>query len=73
MIKNKEIAIKISELMLDYGGRIDKTIALVKKNCSEEDFERYRKAAGKVLGEMLLEIMNPIYEEHPDLRPKGLK
>jgi hypothetical protein len=73
MIKDKEIAGKINDLMLDYGWRIDETIALVKQYCSKEEFEAYRNAAGKVLGEMLLEVMNPIYKEHPDLKPKGLK
>jgi len=25
-----------------------------------------------VMGEMLLEVMNPLYREHPDLKPAGL-
>jgi hypothetical protein len=72
MIKNKDVAEKISLLMLDVGSRIDESISMVKEQCSDIEFDMYRKAAGKVMGEMLISIMNPIYKEHPDLKPKGL-
>ncbi|HFW4650566.1 TPA: hypothetical protein ACIBSH_004438, partial [Salmonella enterica subsp. enterica serovar Enteritidis] len=25
------------------------------------------------MGEMLIKIMNPLYEKHPEIKPKGLK
>lgn len=72
MIKNKDVAETISLLMLDIGSRIDESISLVKEHCSDTEFDMYRKAAGKVMGEMLISIMNPIYKEHPDLKPREL-
>jgi len=73
MIKDKDIACEINELMLEYSKKIDATIAQVQSSCSNEEFEKYRKASGVVLGNILLEIMNPIYKEHPDLKPKELE
>ena len=73
MIKNKKIAKEISNLMLSIGAKLDGSVALVKYECDEEDLKKYRKAVGKVLGEMLLEVMNPIYEDHPDIKPPKLK
>ena len=73
MIKDKDIAREINELMLEYSKKIDTTIAQVQSSCSNEEFEKYRKASGVVLGNILLEIMNPIYKEHPDLKPKELE
>jgi hypothetical protein len=73
MIKNREIAEKISALMLQLGAEIDNSIALVKGNCTEEEFVTYRKGAGKVMADILLEIMNPIYDVHPDLKPRELE
>ncbi|HFW1623074.1 hypothetical protein ACTMPR_22730, partial [Salmonella enterica subsp. enterica serovar Rochdale] len=26
-----------------------------------------------IMGEMLIKIMNPLYEKHPEIKPKGLK
>ncbi len=72
MIIDKSIAGKISLLMLEFGARIDESISMVREQCSEDEFNRYRAAAGKVMGEMLISIMNPIYKEHPELMPKEL-
>lgn len=73
MIKDKHIAERISLLMIEFGSRIDESVAMVKKQCSNTEFEMYRRAAGMVMGEMLLSIMNPIYKEHPELKPPELK
>jgi hypothetical protein len=72
MIKDKLIAGRISKLMLEFGGRLDDSIVTVRDGCSDAEFHAYRLAVGKVLAEMLLEVMNPLYREHPDLKPVGL-
>jgi hypothetical protein len=69
----KEIALEISSLMLEYGAKLDSSVALVMANGSAEEAQRYRRAVGKIMGEMLIEIMNPIYAEHPDLKPPQLR
>jgi len=72
MIEQKDIAREISQLMLDYGAKLDASVALAKQKCSPEEFAMYRKAVGKIMGYMLSEVMNPIYQRHPDLKPKEL-
>jgi len=72
LIKDKSVAQQISELMLEYSERINESIRLVQDKCSLEEFKTYRLAAAKVMGEMFLEVMNPLYREHPDLKPEGL-
>lgn len=73
MIKSKDIAEKISALMIKYSAELNDSIILVKEQCSEEEFLKYRKAAAYIMGEMLIRVMNPLYAEHPDLKPEGLK
>lgn len=72
MIKDKSIARQVSDLMIEFSGRLDRSILTVQKKCPPEEFKAYRLAVAKVLGEMLLEVMNPLYAEHPDLKPTGL-
>jgi hypothetical protein len=72
MIKDKVIAESVSKLMLEFGGRLDASMVAVQDNCSEAEFHAYRLAVGKILGDMLLEVMNPLYQQHPDLKPSGL-
>jgi hypothetical protein len=73
LIKDKSIAREISDLMIEFSDRIDRSILTVQENCSQEEFKAYRLAAAKVLGEVLLEVMNPLYADHPDLKPAGLE
>lgn len=72
MINDKDIAKEVNQLMLEYGAKLDMSVARVKQKCSAVEFEAYRKAVGKIMGYMLLDVMNPLYENHPDLKPKDL-
>lgn len=73
MIENEEVARQISDLMIEFGRRLDASVALVRDRGTPEEFQAYRRAVGKVMADMLLEIMNPLYAKHPNLKPTGLK
>jgi hypothetical protein len=73
MIKNKEVASRVSQLMLEFGAKLNESVALAKERCSDAEFKAYRTVVGRLMGEMLLEVMNPLYAEHPDLKPKELE
>ena len=72
MIHDKKVAEQINAVMLKAQVEINNSIFLVKDNCSPEEFEAYRRGCAKVLGYILLDVLNPIYALHPDLKPKGL-
>lgn len=72
MILEKEVASQVSALMLEFGAKLDKSLELVQEKCSNEEFEAYRDVVGILLTEMLTGVMNPLYAEHPDLKPKEL-
>jgi len=73
MIRDETAAKAISELMLEVGTSLDDSVRMIKERCSPEEFESYRRAVGKVMGSMLLDVMNPLYELHPELKPNGLR
>ena len=73
MINDKEIAREIVRVMLDAGARIDETVALVQERGTPDELAKYRQAAGVVMSDLLFEVMNPIFERHPDLRPPQLR
>ena len=68
----KEVARSVSDLMVKFGAELDESVARVKRDASSAEFERYREAVSKLMFTMLVEIMNPLYAEHPDLKPEGL-
>ena len=72
MIHDEDIAKEISQLMIEYGAKLDASVALVRQQCSAVEFEVYRRAVGTIMGDMLLNVMNPLYKEHRHLKPKEL-
>jgi hypothetical protein len=73
MVNDTAVADEINSLMLDVASRINESIAMVQTRCPEAEFRGYQLAAGKVMGEILVEILNPLYRLHPNLRPPDLK
>lgn len=73
MVNDKDTAILISDLMLRFGKELDESVAVVQSRCDEDEFNVYRETVGFIMGEMLIKIMNPLYEKHPEIKPKGLK
>jgi hypothetical protein len=65
------VAKDICTLLLDISQKLDDSLAKVRETSSTQDFERYRRAVGKILGEILLEGLNPLFKEHPELKPPG--
>ena len=70
-VSNAETAKQVSDVMLDVSSRLNESIILVQDTCSEDEFKDYRRAVGAVMGEILLEVLNPLYKQHPSLKPKG--
>jgi hypothetical protein len=64
MIRNAAVARQISDLMVEFQGRLNSSIITVEEKCSSQEFKDYRLAVGKIMGEMLLEVMNPLYVKH---------
>jgi hypothetical protein len=68
----KKIAAEVVKSILDCSAKLDKTIARVQLVAKEEEYSRYRRTIGQVMGIMLTDILNPIFEDYPDLKPKDL-
>jgi len=63
----------ISELMVSMGERLNESVRLVQATEDDCEFKRYRDSVSKLMTVMLLEIMNPLYAEHPELKPPELR
>jgi hypothetical protein len=69
----KEVAEEVVNLALECGEKLDSSLAFVRDNCSNDEFEAYKTSIGKIMGGLLLDIMNPIFREHPSLKPEKLR
>ena len=66
-----DIARQIGEEMNDILRRLDSSIRLVMDNCTQAEFETYRSAVGRVMGAVVLDVLNPLYASNPEAKPKG--
>jgi hypothetical protein len=69
MITNVETARLINELMLDVFYRVDESVRSVKKTCPPEEAAAYQKAVGRVAGAIVMDVLERLYEKHPELKP----
>lgn len=72
MIANKKIAAKVSEKVLEASGLLNDALIIVHDECPDDELSVLRRAIGKVLGELLFSVMNPLYQCHPDIKPKEI-
>ncbi|WNG16800.1 hypothetical protein [Cystobacter fuscus] len=63
----------VSDLMLSIGTQLNESIRLVQTTESEEVFRDYRLRVARLMGFMQDGVMNPLWEEHPHLRPPELR
>ncbi|MCU1308939.1 MAG: hypothetical protein JWO20_64 [Candidatus Angelobacter sp.] len=69
MISNSDVAKQISELMLDLFRRVDESVDMVKETCPPEEAAAYQKAAGRVAGPIVMDVLEPLYAKNPKLKP----
>lgn len=70
---DRETAQKLIGMMLDCSKKLDDVIVLVTDACNEEESRKFRSAAGKIMGHIFVDVLDPVYREHPELEPEELK
>jgi hypothetical protein len=70
---DKTSAEAISNEMLLVAARLDQSVALIVPHLSEGEADAYKLAVGELMGLMLIDFLNPIYETYPELKPEQLK
>ncbi|MBN6100593.1 hypothetical protein JR064_00230 [Xanthomonas sp. CFBP 8703] len=71
MISDQDTAEKICNKILNANASLDEAIALAMDAASEEEAKRIRQVIGRISGELLLNLLNPLYREHPSIKPDG--
>jgi len=70
---SREAAKKIVDLMIKHGAEQNALLAEIQSICSNEEFQKYRRMIAQSMGSILLDVINPIVEMHPDLKPSQLE
>ncbi len=71
MIRNREVAQEAINLVTDAKDTLLKSMMLVESTCGSREYAAYKKAIGRVVSTMLDEIVTPLYEQNPLIKPEG--
>lgn len=69
MISDKDAARQIANLMLDTFNRIEDSCDLVARSLPEHEAAAYRVAADRVIQSIVLDVLEPLFTCHPELKP----
>jgi hypothetical protein len=68
-----EAAKKIIAMILRHGAEQDQVLWEIRGHCTEAEFSEYKRIIGASMAAMLLEVIHPIIERYPDLKPAQLR
>jgi hypothetical protein len=69
MISETGVARQIAEVMLDAFNRIEDSCVMVARFSPEQEAAAYRHAADRVILPIVLDILEPLFNSHPELKP----
>ncbi len=69
---NKLTAEKIIDSMVRLNGEFNSHLIEVQTMCNEKDFNNYKRKVGKIMAYLLVDIVNPIVRQFPELKPDEL-
>jgi hypothetical protein len=64
---------KIIALILKHAAEQDQILWKIRAHCTESEFSEYKRMIGASMGTMLLDVVHPIIDKYPDLKPARLK
>jgi hypothetical protein len=69
MIKKEEIAAEVDQTLRNIYRILEKSTRYVNDNCPEAEAQTYRHAIGKIFYTLIFDLWEPLYQEHPGLKP----
>lgn len=73
MLSNKETAREVEKMMQKCSAILDNSIRRVMKTCPEDEFKAYRRVIGAIMGDIYMNVKQPIHRRYPDLEPEEMK
>ena len=69
---DKTLARDLSQSLLEASGALNEAARLVSESqCSALEKKALLSAIGRAMGGLAVDILNPLYLSHPDLKPPG--
>lgn len=64
---------QVQRILSDANGRLNDALLVIREECAAEEFEAYRTKIGQIMGAVAIDLLQPIYADHPEAIPPELK
>src|SRR5258708_5687042 len=66
----RDEACAITQTLLDVSAKVNHSVQQVMKSgCTGAQFTEYRRLAGRIMGNIYLHLLQPVFDKHPYLQP----
>ena len=69
-ITDEQAATEVSEAMQEVFERLGRSLLYVNERCDEDEARAYRERVGDLFYNLIFKVLEPLYVDHPQLRPK---
>lgn len=73
MFEHKGIATAVSNSSEKFIADLNSALNQARETLAPDEYERFRKSVGIVVGTIEVDMLSPLYKTHPDLEPETLK
>ena len=70
-VGSEQLAQIVSTKLLEVFQELENTVRLVAEETSQEKAQRYKQAIGCVCGSLVLDVLGPLYEAYPRVKPES--
>ena len=67
MLSDPALALEVHARLLEARATLANSVSSIKGRCSDTEYVEYRSMIGKVLGDLILDVIEPIKATHPSL------
>ena len=69
----EKTAREIVETMLNCGKSLNHAAEIAKNDMPADELGEFNRVIGAIMGDILTNVLNPIFEKYPELIPEGLE
>ena len=73
MLSSKELAADVSAAGEAFVAAMSEALDTAKVSCTPAELKRFKDAVGCVIGTLEVDLLWPLYKQHPDLEPENLR
>lgn len=70
---DQDTARQVDHLSRNANAALNEAIRVVQSSCAPEEFEAFRLAVGKIMGAVVIDVLQPLYAAHPEIVPVELR